>query len=111
MVRWCWELLLLWGVCARGGSPGDVTSGGRGRQAPWPGPGMTRTGREVGKKMKVIPELDPLVHSPLHPLHRATAIASGLGACRPSTGEGDRRQGDVRTVAGTTKALQAGARL
>lgn len=111
MVRWCWEVLLLWGVCARGGSTGDVTSGGRGRQAPWPGPGLTRMGWKVGKQTKGIPDLGPLVHSPLHPRHRATAIALGLGACRPSTGEGDRRRDDAGTEAGATRALQAGARL
>lgn len=61
---------------------------------------MTRMGWKVGKKTKGIPELDPLVHRPLHPLHRATAIALGLGACRPFTGEGGRRQDGAGTEAG-----------
>lgn len=37
-------VLLPWGVCVRGESSGDVTSGGQGWWVPWPGLGLTRRG-------------------------------------------------------------------
>lgn len=47
------------GEAVRGGSPGDVTSGCRGWQAPWLGPGTSRRGRKVGERKEALLGLDP----------------------------------------------------